>query len=85
MLVHTGGGSSGAASASAPTGSVVQNCIGPATADNEIRKFRVTGTLFLTDGSKANTWANIPWEFPRFWLRNRESMGCCIEFSVLSY
>ena len=74
------GASGGAAGASAPSGSIVQNCIGPPTAGNEYRKFRMTGTLFLTDGSKANTWANIPWEFPRFWLRNRGLWACASNF-----
>jgi hypothetical protein len=66
------GGSSGAAGASATPGSIIQNAIGPATAPPMYRKFRMTGTILLQDGSKANTWSNIPWEFPRFWLRNRE-------------
>ena len=77
----TGGGSSGVASAGAPPGSVVQNCIGPATAGSEIRKFRVTGTILLRMVLRLIR-RQYSVGVPAFWLRNR-AYGLR-KFSVLS-
>ena len=71
--VQGNGGSWAPGGAGAPLGSVVQNQIREIqTEPNEVFCFKSSGTFFINDQASHNTWMNVPWEFPRLWIKGRE-------------
>lgn len=76
------GGGGGGGGASAPLGSVLQHSLGPVHESvHKTMTFRSAGTVHINDTQKANGWVNVPWEFPRLWLRNRSLVNHAKEYS----